>query len=199
MVPIYALIDKESLKRYSLTLRDVINYLNSNSIAIVQYRNKSPKDKRELIKDITIIKELFDGDIIVNDYINLVKFVDGLHIGQEDLGRIAPRPEDALEVVREKIGNKILGLSTHNIKEIEIANSLNINYIGLGAYRETKTKRDAQKSGRVILEYAKSSVHPVAIIGGVRLSDTFPSQIAMRVIGSDILRAIKKLNRITST
>jgi len=36
------------------------------------------------------------------------------------------------------------------------------------------------------LEIAKESKHDVAIIGGVKLSDNFPSYIKYRVIGSNL-------------
>jgi len=36
------------------------------------------------------------------------------------------------------------GVSTHNLDEIVQANALNIDYIGLGAYRPTNTKKEAQ-------------------------------------------------------
>jgi len=144
-----------------------------------------------VIEDILSIKKRFNGKLIVNDYIKFVEFTDGLHVGQEDLKQIASSSKSAIKTIREKIGDKILGVSTHNVEEIIEANSLNIDYIGIGAYRETKTKRDAKISGKIVLEYAKNSLHPVAIIGGVKLSDRFPPQISMKVIGSDILRKIK--------
>jgi len=66
--------------------------------------------------------------------------VDGVHLGQEDLKSIDVNPYNAVSKVRDKIKDKVLGLSTHNLREIQIANSLKVDYIGLGSYRTTETK-----------------------------------------------------------
>ena len=89
-------------------------------------------------------------------------------------------------MIRKKIGSKLLGLSTHNKKEILEANELDLDYIGLGAYRGTQTKAEAKILGSIALELAKASKHPVGLIGGVKLSDSFPTQIKYSVIGSDL-------------
>ena len=89
-------------------------------------------------------------------------------------------------MIRQEIGDKIFGLSTHNRAEIEEANKLDIDYIGLGAYRSTGTKKDAKVVGAPLLEIAKISKHPVAIIGGVRLEDEFEAPIEYKVIGSGL-------------
>jgi thiamine-phosphate pyrophosphorylase len=64
---------------------------------------------------------------------------------------------------------------------------LDIDYIGLGAYRPTNTKNVTSIGGETLLEIAKLSTHPVAIIGGVRLDDNIPN-IKYKVIGSDICK-----------
>ncbi len=107
-------------------------------------------------------------------------------MGQEDIREFSLDLKEAIDIIRERIGSKILGLSTHNLKEIKEANSLNLDYIGLGAYRKSNTKSDAKISGKKLLEIAKYSKHPVAIIGGVKISDSFPKYIKYRVIGSNL-------------
>jgi len=107
-------------------------------------------------------------------------------LGQEDIATIASHKEDAIKIIRQRIGTKILGISTHNQQEIEEANQLDIDYIGLGAYRQTTTKKDATIGGQELIEIAKLSKHPVGIIGGVKIDDTFPEHIKYRVIGSGL-------------
>jgi len=63
---------------------------------------------------------------------------------------------------------------------------LDIDYIGLGAYRATDTKLEAKVLGDEILEIAKLSKHPVAIIGGVKIDDDFGDNITYKVIGSGL-------------
>jgi thiamine-phosphate pyrophosphorylase len=79
----------------------------------------------------------------------------------------------------------IVGLSTHNIKEILEANKLPLDYIGLGAYRKTSTKNTSNILGDKIINLIKYSYHPVAVIGGVKIYDKIPS---IKVIGSDICK-----------
>ena len=94
--------------------------------------------------------------------------------------------EVAISIVKEKIGDKIFGISTHNKEEVEEANSFNIDYIGLGAYRATDTKSEAKVLGDDIFEIAKLSNHKVAIIGGVKLDDKFGDEIYYSVVGSGL-------------
>jgi len=115
-------------------------------------------------------------------------------MGQEDLSAINSNFEIAVELLRKKIGNKLLGLSTHNLKEIEVANILDLDYIGLGAYRATSTKDSVQISGSSLLNIAKESKHKVALIGGVTLKDDFNKypQIFYKVIGSNLMKSFLK-------
>jgi thiamine-phosphate pyrophosphorylase len=142
--------------------------------------------------DLALIREHFEGILIVNDAVGLISYADGLHIGQEDLKTYSNDPLEAVRKIREIIGDKMLGLSTHNKAEILEANELDIDYIGLGAYRSTLTKSDASVGGAELIDLASLSRHPVAIIGGVRLVDSFPPTIRYKVIGSDLMRALEQ-------
>jgi thiamine-phosphate pyrophosphorylase len=124
--------------------------------------------------------------LIINDTIELIEYADGLHIGQEDIRKYSENLIEAVKHIRQRIGNKLLGLSTHDKEEILEANTLDLDYIGLGAYRATSTKSEASVGGSLLLEVAKYSKHHVGVIGGVRLDDTFESPIRYKVIGSGL-------------
>ncbi len=192
MEDIYALIDIDTLKRFDIPLTSFVKFIESLHIPIAQYRNKSGSDI-EFQKDILAIKRLYSGRLIINDRLEFATMGDGIHIGQEDIYTIADTPKDAIKKIREVISSdKWIGLSTHNIDEIEIANGLDIDYIGLGAYRKTTTKNDATVSGDALLEIAKLSKHPVALIGGVRLDDRFDKNlISYKVIGSSLCKLMR--------
>ena len=177
------------MDRLGIKLKPYINYLNSHNIKIAQYRNKVA-DKQTIYKDLEIIKSIYKGSLILNDYIEYIDLADGLHIGQEDLTALSSNFESAVKLLRKKIGNKVLGLSTHNSKEVEVANSLDLDYIGLGAYRATTTKKSVQISGLSLLEIAKKSKHKVALIGGVTIDDNFTNyqQISYSVVGSNLMQ-----------
>lgn len=182
---IYALLDKEALLKRGLSLVELSQKVQSLNIPIAQYRNKIGSID-EKYQDLLEIRRFYRGTLIVNDTIELIEYADGIHVGQEDIRAYSDDLIEAVALIRKKIGSKLLGLSTHNIKEILEANRLNLDYIGLGAYRGTKTKSEAKVLGLKALELARESKHPVGLIGGVKLTDSFPSYIKYRVIGSDL-------------
>jgi len=180
----YALFDFELNQKKGKTIQEFVSLALRKSALYLQYRDKiNSKDIK--IKNIKKLRELYSGVIIVNDDISLVPFCDGLHLGQEDLSKFGSDASEAVKIIREQIGDKILGLSTHNLKEIEIANRLNLDYIGLGAYRETTTKDISNLLGEKLPYLAKNSKHKVAAIGGVKYSDKI-SNIEFLVLGSSI-------------
>lgn len=182
---IYALVDKETLFSRGVSLLSHLEHLRNFDIPILQYRNKkgSLEEKKA---DLLLIREHYQGMLIVNDTVELIEFADGLHIGQEDIREYGCNLNESVAKVRAMIGRKLLGLSTHNLSEIEDANLLDLDYIGLGAYRSTKTKSEANVGGEALLEAAKHSKHPVGIIGGVKMDDKFETPILYKVIGSDL-------------
>ena len=184
---IYALVDKETLLGRGVSLLSHLEHLKSFDIPILQYRNKNGT-MEEKKSDLLLIREHYQGILIVNDTVELIEFADGLHIGQEDIREYSANLNESVKKVRDMIGRKLLGLSTHNLSEIEEANRLDLDYIGLGAYRATQTKSEANIGGEALLEAAKHSIHPVGIIGGVKLEDEFEQPILYKVIGSALYR-----------
>ncbi|RUM56911.1 MAG: thiamine phosphate synthase [Nautilia sp.] len=182
---IYALLDWELIQKFNISIESFINKCYQLDVKIIQYRDKN-SDIKNIENRLKKIRKLWDKTLIINDYIDLIENADGLHIGQEDLEKYK-----SIENIRNKINSKILGLSTHNKEEILKANELDINYIGLGAYRPTNTKNVNSIGGEKLIKIAKLSKHPVAIIGGVKLSDKFDENIIKyKVIGSDICKSI---------
>ncbi|HEX5623705.1 MAG TPA: thiamine phosphate synthase [Sulfuricurvum sp.] len=183
---LYALCDHDVLHSKGVSFTQFINTVKSFNGEIVQYRNKTG-DIAAIKNDLIQLRRLWDGFLIVNDHYELASFCDGVHIGQEDLYAMDSNPVRAISILKMAIGNdKIIGLSTHNAREIEIANTLDVNYIGLGAYRATSTKSEAKVLGAQLDDMAKLSHHPVAAIGGVKLEDTF-HYVTYHVIGSGLL------------
>lgn len=183
---LYALCDRDALRARDVPLEEFVQKAKSHDAKILQYRNKH--DDIALIKnDLILLRQLWDGFLIINDYYELISFCDGVHIGQDDLALIDLDPIRAIMILKTAIGvDKIIGLSTHNLSEIQIANDLDIHYIGLGAYRATSTKSEAKVLGDNLDELALHSKHPVGAIGGVRLDDSF-NYVTYHVIGSGLL------------
>lgn len=184
---LYALCDQELLDKRAISLEDYVSIAIEQKAEIIQYRNKSADlqfIKRQLIK----IRNIYDGFLIVNDAYELVEFCDGVHVGQEDLRDIDADPLKAVKILRGVTGkDKILGISTHSKEEVLEANEMDLNYIGLGAYRNTSTKGDISTIlGERLDEIASYSKHFVAAIGGVKKSDKF-SHVTYHVIGSGLI------------
>lgn len=193
---IYALIDKETLLAKEVSLIELLQHIKTiPNIPILQYRNKSGTDE-EKKSDLLTIRKYYDGKLIINDSIELIAYADGLHIGQEDIRKYNTDLKEAVYLIREKIGDKLLGLSTHDKAEVLEANTLALDYIGLGAYRATDTKSEANVGGKTLLDVAKHSKHPVGIIGGVRLDDSFEEPIMYKVIGSGLYNTLEPKKRL---
>ncbi len=183
---LYALCDQELLDNKNLSLEDFVAIAKQKGAEVIQYRNKT-SDISFIKQQIIVLRRLFDGFLIVNDSFELSSFCDGVHVGQEDLHNIDPDIKKAVKILREVIGkDKLLGISTHNKDEILQANELELNYVGLGAYRSTSTKAVDNILGDQLDEIASFSKHPVAAIGGVKLDDRFEN-VTYLVIGSGLL------------
>jgi thiamine-phosphate pyrophosphorylase len=195
---LYALLDFDTLKKYNLSIKEFCQTSKGLKAKILQYRDKnsSLEDKKNRLFE---IKKYWKKPLIINDSIELLEYCDGIHIGQEDLEELSNKFNlSKFEVINAlKRGEldkfnlnpttpKIVGLSTHNKKEILQANKYPLTYIGLGAYRKTSTKKTNNILGKKIIELIKYSYHPVAVIGGVKIYDKIPSNF--KVVGSDICK-----------
>ena len=187
---IYALCDKALLDRFGLDLEDFVAIAKRFDCEIMQYRDKSAdlQAKKERLKK---LRELWDGILIVNDEIALARLCDGVHIGQEDLAYIKDLfgladENEALLVIRKVAKAGIVGLSTHNLEEVQRANALDVDYIGLGAYRISSTKDVTNILADELPKIAKASRHKVVAIGGIRVFDDIEN-IWKKAIGTDLI------------
>ncbi|WP_226645258.1 thiamine phosphate synthase [Mesobacillus subterraneus] len=159
-------------------------------ITIFQYREKG-EGCLEKIEKLELGKKLqrlcLDNGIpfIVNDDIELALKLDadGVHIGQED--------EDTVQV-RRKIGNKILGVSVHNLEEAEKAKLAGADYFGVGPIFPTATKKNTRAvQGTVFLEQLKDFGVPIVGIGGIN-ADNAGAVMAAGADGVSVITAISQ-------
>lgn len=138
-------------------------------VDIVQLRSKILSDQVLLdlgtkIRRLTRkLKKLF----IVNDRVDLMLAMDadGVHLGQEDI---------PIRVARRMIGdsNKLIGCSTHRLKQAIEAEREGADYIGFGPIFETPTKPTYQPVGLgSIREVVRRIKIPVICIGGIDRSN----------------------------
>lgn len=129
--------------------RVVLEEAIRGGITLFQYREKGEgclddHEKLELGKRLQRICRDNGIPFIVNDDIELALELnaDGVHIGQED--------EDA-SLVREQIGDKILGVSVHSLKEAEKAKLAGADYFGVGPIFQQKQRRIQEMFGELHL------------------------------------------------
>jgi thiamine-phosphate pyrophosphorylase len=182
---LYVLCDYETLLKRNISLDKFVQLCKKRDVKILQYRDKVSSNEQQK-QNLIFLKLQLNIPIIINDKIELIEFADGLHLGQEDLEKIHKDKKLAIKLVRLKIKDKLLGLSTHNEIEILEANELALDMIGLGAYKNTSTKDVSTILGSKISYLAKISKHPVCAIGGVKIED-FIENIRFNVVGSAFL------------
>ena len=128
---------------------------------IVQYREKNKPNKNEVNK----LKQLCDKNnviFLINDDVELAIDVDadGIHLGQEDI---------KYNSARKLLGNRIIGLTVHNVKEAVEAERIGADYIGLSPIFKTSTKKDAGRpiGTKMIKKVRKKTSLPIVAIGGI--------------------------------
>lgn len=157
---LYVIISKPVL-RYS----EIAEVCVSEKIKYLQLREKHLSD-RELItiaKEIQSITKGSETKFIINDRIDICMLAetDGVHLGQDDI---------CIEDVRCILpADRIIGLSTHNIRQAQEAISKKPDYIGFGPVYKTPTKAkpDPVVGCEKLKEVLSFSLVPVVAIGGI--------------------------------
>ena len=182
---LYLVTDRElSLGR---SLEEVVSEAVKGGVTVVQLREKdaSTGEFIELARRLMTLLKPLDIPLIINDRVDVALAVDadGVHIGQSDMSY-----EDA----RRLLGpDKIIGLSVENFEDIEAANALDVDYIGISPVYGTPTKTDtAEPFGLEGLRKAvQMSVHPTVAIGGMNAS-TIAEVMAAGTDGVAVVSAI---------
>ena len=153
------------IKIINKSFYNILNLVfKSNKVKFFQLRLKkeSIKKKVTIAKKILKICEKNNVKLIINDdpYLAMKVNADGCHLGQKDM--------DILKA-KKILKNKIIGVTCHNsIKLAKYASSNGANYIALGAFYKTKTKKVTHKVSFKTLNKIKKSVKiPVVAIGGI--------------------------------
>jgi thiamine-phosphate pyrophosphorylase len=155
-------------KKYSdLPLFDIVNIVLHAGVRCIQYREKD-LSRREIYEHAVTLRELtwlFDATLIINDYADVALAVDadGVHLGQDDL---------PLKEARKIMGNKIVGISTHDLDQAREAERGGADYIGFGPVFHTTTKNAGIPKGVDNIRIMKENVSiPVVAIGGIGLDN----------------------------
>ncbi len=138
-------------------------------VTMVQLREKdcSTRDFINLATGLKNKLKSYNVPLIINDRIDvaLASDADGVHIGQSDM---------PYHIARSILGkDKIIGLSVETMEQVEEANLLDVDYIGISPVFSTPTKTDTfQPFGLEGVEKVMEiSKHPAVAIGGINVSN----------------------------
>ncbi len=152
-------------KNFFDELEDVFK---TKKISFFQLRlKKTPKKKILYIgKKVFRLCKKYNVKFIINDDPYLVKKInaDGCHIGQEDMD---------INKVKKILKNKLIGITCHNSKKlIKKAMDDEADYIAIGAFYSSKTKKTKFKADIKLLKYAKKITKiPIIVIGGIKFNN----------------------------
>jgi thiamine-phosphate pyrophosphorylase len=137
--------------------------------ACVQLREKEVTT-RFFVEEAQRIKEImapFHVPLIINDRIDVALAIgaDGVHLGQEDM---------PYETARRLMGPKaIIGLSAETWEDVERAQDLDCDYLGVSPVFATPTKRDTKGPWGLegLARIRGFSRHPLVGIGGLHVGN----------------------------
>jgi thiamine-phosphate diphosphorylase len=184
---LYAILDAEQTQGCSPDM--VVHQLLEGGVKMIQLRAKA-MSSRDFLELARIARELttpFDCKLIVNDRVDiaLASAADGVHLGQEDL---------PLQIGRNLLGDKIIGISTHTVDQAKEAEENGADYIGFGPMFETNTKDTGYGArGLEMLAQLREVVAlPIVAIGGITeatVEDVWHAGADAAAMISDILKA----------
>jgi len=121
------------------------------------------------------LKELcntYDATFIIDDYVEITKTVeaDGVHLGKNDM---------PIKTAREILGNNfIIGGTANTVNDIINLTEQGANYIGLGPFKFTNTKKNLsailgiEGYQKIFSELQQLNISiPIVAIGGITVND----------------------------
>ena len=126
-------------------------------------------DAGELLRIARMARRICDdagAALIVNDRVDvaLAADADGVHLGQTDL---------AIEEARRIAGDLWIGVSTHNLAQVQAACQAGADYLGFGPVFATTTKANpdpVQGLDGLAAAVAAATGRPVVAIGGITVA-----------------------------
>ena len=150
-------------------LEEVVLLSVRGGAACVQIREKN-LSTRAFIEEALRIKEIlapFGVPLIINDRVDVALAVraDGVHVGQDDMPYETAR--------RLMAPGALIGLSVEAWEDVERAEALDVDYLGVSPVFETPTKTDTKGSWGIegIERIRAFSRHPLVAIGGMNPSN----------------------------
>lgn len=132
---------------------------------IVQLREKNASDRDvfRLAVECRKLANRFNALLIVDDRLDvaLAANADGVHLGQDDL---------PFQTAKRLAPELLIGASTHNLAELQAAQSVNVDYLNIGPIFATQTKAVAYPPVglELLAELRKAATVPTTVMGGIK-------------------------------
>jgi thiamine-phosphate pyrophosphorylase len=189
--PLNAILDDDAVTRAGRSLLDVAAECLAGGATFIQLRAKQ-RSSAWLLDTAERLVELgkpAGARVIVNDRTDIARLADaaGVHVGQDDL---------APSYVRQLLGaDRIIGLSTHSVAQLDAAVQQPIDYVAVGPVFGTASKHTGYDAvGLALVTEAAARAHPrglpVVAIGGItldRVEDVLRAGATSVAIISDLL------------
>lgn len=154
----------------ALTLTEIAREAITAGIRVIQLREKNIS-KKKLFREASSLIKLFSKYrvlFIINDYVDIALALSacGVHLGQDDM---------PLREARKIMGRwKIIGISTHTLKQALEAQEGGASYIAFGPIFHTTTKDAGEPKGIDALKEIKKHIKiPVVAIGGITAENAY--------------------------
>lgn len=146
-------------------LVDIVEQAVQGGVTMVQLREKNCT-AREFYDIAVKLKNMltdYDVPLIINDRLDIAIAIDadGIHLDQHDI---------PYAVARKLLGTeKIIGLTVENLKQVEVANNLDVDYIAAAPVFYTTSIIDAKSAFGIkgLIKVIEMSKHPVLAAGGI--------------------------------
>jgi len=145
----------------------------------LRIKDKTEEEYLKIAFEAKLICDLYDAKLVINDNVTVAKEVNayGVHLGKNDMD-----PQEARKILGKE---QIIGGTANTVEDIQKLISKEVNYIGIGPYKPTKTKKNLSpllgvegyyEISRLLFNLLKESkldnnIPPLIAIGGIELED----------------------------
>ena len=182
--PLYIILDSQFASK---PLESLLEIFAKAGVGWVQLREKTASSKAffETAQTFVSLCRQYRLTAIINDRVDiaLLTDADGVHLGQDDL---------PVEEARKILGpNKVVGVSTHNLKQALEAQQSTADYVAIGPVYPTTSKQnpDPIVSREELIAIRSQITKPLVAIGGI----TAENAAGLFELGIDSLAVIRDI------
>lgn len=186
--------------REGYTIAEQVEAVCKGGVDWIQLRMKDSSDDEmlEVGKLVKAVCKRYGATFIINDRVHIAKALDadGVHLGKNDMD-----PAKARQILGE---DKIIGATCNTFADIEMRNKQAVDYIGVGPFRYTTTKKNLspvlglEGYSRLVCQCREAGISlPMFAIGGITTND-FADVMSTGVTGIALSGEILRADDITA-